>query len=244
MARSTNKVLVVEDEAHLAAGLKLNFELEGFEVSLAGTVREASRLLLAPDGFAVIVLDVMLPDSDGVSFCRKIRAAGDFTPVIMLTVKSAATDRVKGLEAGADDYVPKPFEFSELLARVQSARRRQRWDHDHPETRPTTHRLRLGTAVVDFDTHEVWMNGELKQLTRLEIDLLRYFATNPDRVVSRSELLEQVWRFENAPDSRTVDNFIGRLRKHFESDPTNPVHFVSVRGVGYRFVPYKQGHSG
>ncbi|MBI5507708.1 MAG: response regulator transcription factor [Deltaproteobacteria bacterium] len=231
------KVLVVEDEAHLAAGLKLNFELEGFEVLVAGTVRDASRLLLQPGGFAVIVLDVMLPDADGVSFCRKIREAGDFTPVIMLTVKSSAEDRVLGLESGADDYVGKPFEFGELLARVQSVRRRQRWDQDHQGNGVASHRLELGHSVVDFDTHEVWVDGELTSLTRLEIDLLRYFAANPARVISRAELLEQVWRFENAPDSRSVDNFIGRLRKHFEDDPAKPAYFVSVRGVGYQFFP-------
>ncbi len=237
MDAAKDRVLVVEDEAHLATGLKLNFELEGFEVDVAGTVRDASRLLLQPRRFAVIILDLMLPDADGVTFCRKLRDAGDYTPVIMLTVRGEATDRVRGLAAGADDYLPKPFEFAELLARVQSVRRRQRWDHDRPEMSTTNHRQRFGATVVDFDTHELWVNGELRQLTRLEIDLLRYFVTNPARVISRTELLEQVWRFENAPDSRTVDNFIGRLRKYVEVDPSKPVHFIAVRGVGYKFLP-------
>jgi DNA-binding response OmpR family regulator len=137
--------------------------------------------------------------------------------------------------------VAKPFEFTELAARVQSVRRRQGWDRDQDGRNDQGRRLKLGAAVVDFDTHEVQVNGVSKGLTRLEIDLLRYLTANPGRVVSRSELLEQVWQFENAPDSRTVDNFIGRLRKHFEADPTKPTHFVSVRGVGYRFIPNPGG---
>jgi two-component system OmpR family response regulator len=231
------RVLVVEDESHLAAGLKLNLEIEGFAVDLAATTRDARRLLLEPGGYSLILLDVMLPDGNGMDFCRSIRDAGDFTPVIILTVRSGTADRVKGLEAGADDYVAKPFEFSELLARVHSVQRRQRWDREHPEQRATAHRARFGDAVVSFDTHEVSVRGQTRSLTRLEMDLVRYFATNPGRVISRTELLTEVWQFENAPDSRSVDNFVGRLRKVFEVDPTRPRHFLSVRGVGYRFVP-------
>jgi len=231
------RLLLVEDETGLATGLRLNLELEGFEVDVAATARAAGAFLLRPDAYAAIILDVMLPDVDGFEFCRRLRKGGNYTPVIMLTARNAAEDRVTGLEVGADDYLVKPFEVSELLARVRSALRRRRWDRDGAEAETPPPTLHFGGARVNFDTHEVRVAGHAVQLTQLEMDLLRYFADNAGRVLSRGELLEKVWKLRDYPNTRTVDNFIARLRKLFEPDPARPVHFLSVRGSGYRFVP-------
>ncbi|MGD8826016.1 MAG: response regulator transcription factor [Myxococcales bacterium] len=235
MTEGMQRLLVVEDEDHLAAGLKLNLELESYRVDVAANAREAGQRLLDPDGYDAIVLDVMLPDVNGFDLCKKLREAGNFVPVIMLTARSAPEDRVRGLEAGADDYMVKPFELGELLARVRSVLRRQRWEQG-AGNHAKAHTLSFGRAEINFDTHEVSVSGEQVQLTQLELDLLRYFAQNPGRVLSRTELLERVWKLRNYGNTRTVDNFISRLRRRFEEDPGHPVHFLSIRGAGYKFV--------
>lgn len=232
-----HRLLVVEDEEHLAAGLKLNLELEGYEVDVAGTAREAGERLLRPDGYDAIVLDVQLPDISGFELCRKIRRSGNYTPVIMLTARNRAEDRVNGLESGADDYLAKPFELDELLARVRSMLRRRQWERTGESLFTSTGRFTFGRVNVDFESHEVSVDGEPLKLTRLELDLLRYFVENPGRVLGRDELIEQVWKLRNYSSARTVDNFISRLRRHFEDDPSKPEHFLSVRGTGYKFVP-------
>lgn len=235
---SRQRLLVVEDEENLAAGLKLNLELDGYRVDVARTAREAGVRLLEPEGFDAIVLDVMLPDLDGFQLCKSLRDAGNYVPVIMLTARSSAEDRVRGLESGADDYMVKPFELSELLARVRSMLRRRRWERRDEPTPTGGSKLRFGGRVeIDFDTFQVVVDGEPIRLTRLEIDLVRYFADRPGRVLSREELLENVWKLRNWQHTRTVDNFLSRLRRHFERDPASPEHFVSVRGAGYKFVP-------
>lgn len=235
MSSAAPKILVVEDEQHLATGLKLNLELEGYAVDVAGTAREAGEFLLDASRFDAIVLDVMLPDLDGFSLCQRLRASGNYTPVIMLTARSNAEDRVRGLEAGADDYLVKPFELNELLARVRSVLRRQSWDRQ--EDRGSRRVVHIGQGRIDFDSHEVLVQGEPVKLTRLELDLVRYFIEHPGKVLSRDTLLEEVWKLRNYSTARTVDNFISRLRRHFEVDPQEPKHFVSVRGAGYKFVP-------
>lgn len=235
MSQESPRLLVVEDERHLAIGLKLNFQLEGFAVDVATTAREAGSFLLRPQAYQAIVLDVMLPDIDGFSLCRKLREAGNYTPIIMLTARSAAEDRVAGLEAGADDYIVKPFELAELLARVRSVLRRRSWDRSGAA--PSEDLLEFGDVRVNFSTHEITRAGQPVSLTKLEFDLLRYFSQNAGRVISRSELLKEVWKLGNYSNTRTVDNFIVRLRKHFEPDPGDPVFFLSVRGAGYRFLP-------
>ncbi|MEM6732307.1 MAG: response regulator transcription factor [Myxococcota bacterium] len=229
-------VLVVEDEEHLAAGLKLNLSLEGFDVEVAGTGREAMAVFVQPRRVDAVVLDVMLPDADGFELCERLRASGNFVPVIMLTARGAADDRVRGLDVGADDYMSKPFELAELIARLNSLLRRQSWEGGQRDTRSDS--LAFGTAEIDFTTHRVTVSGENHNLTHLELELLRYFAENAGRVVSREELLEKVWKMRHVPNTRTVDNFISRLRKVFEADPKQPRHFLSHRGSGYRFVPY------
>ncbi len=235
MGDAAAKVLVVEDERHIAAGLKLNFELDDYEVHVAASGREASTLLVSQGPFDIILLDVMLPDTDGFSLCRRLRDSGDFTPVLMLTARDATEDRVKGLEAGADDYLTKPFELAELLARVRSMLRRQTWAQETQDDDVAT--LRFGEAEIDFVRQEARVAGEEVKLTRLEFDLLAYLSNNPGKVCSRAELQAEVWKLDNYPNTRTVDNFILRLRKQFEPDPSEPRYFVSVRGSGYKFVP-------
>lgn len=234
------RVLLVEDEEHLAAGLKLNFELEGYAVDVASTGREAGRLLLADRAYDAILLDVMLPDVDGFSLCQKLRDSGNTTPVLMLTARGDLEDRIEGLNAGADDYLAKPFDLEELLARVRSLLRRRDWSRKHEAQRTSPGILHLGDALIDFDTHAVTVRGEAVHLTKLELDLLRYFADNPGRVLGREELQQEVWKLQDYPSHRMVDNFIMRLRRHFEPDPRNPVVFLSVRGAGYKFVPPQQ----
>lgn len=233
----TKRILLVDDEQHLATGLKLNFELEGYRVDVATTGREATRLLAQPEPYDVIVLDVMLPDLDGFTLCRRLRHAGNLTPVIMLTARTSIDDRVEGLEAGADDYLPKPFELNELLARVNSLLRRRRWDNRDELSAQGHARLVFGDADIDFDSHKVTVGGDALKLTKLELDLLRYFAEHPGVVISREALLEHVWGVHQHTNTRTVDNFIVRLRRYFEPTPSSPRFFISVRGAGYRFEP-------
>jgi DNA-binding response OmpR family regulator len=231
------RLLLVEDEEHLAAGLKLNFELEGWSVEHASTGRQAGHLMLQAGPFDVILLDVMLPDVDGFTLCQKLRDAGNTTPVLMLTARDSVQDRVEGLNVGADDYLAKPFDVGELMARVRSLLRRETWNRRGGEPAPTSSVYRLGAATVDFDRHHVEVAGKELHLTKLELDLLRYFADNPGRVLSREELQQQVWKLHDYPNRRMVDNFIMRLRRHFEPDPAEPRFFVSVRGAGYKFLP-------
>lgn len=237
MSQRPMRVLIVEDEANIAAGLKLNFELEDFEADVAATARQASQFLVSSRGYDIIILDIMLPDMDGFEFCKRLRASGNLTPVIMLTARGAAEDRVQGLEVGADDYLAKPFEVDELFARVRSLLRRMGWEHASDGPTNAQPRLNFGNVEINFDTHEVLVDGEPLELTRLEMDLVRYFADNAGRVIPREELLAEVWDLQNYPNTRTVDNFIVRLRRYFEPDPKEPRYFLSVRGAGYKFVP-------
>ncbi len=240
MAEASPRLLLVEDDRNLATGLKLNFELEGYTVDVVHSIRDAGAHLLEAGRYALLIVDVMLPDNDegGFVLCRKLRDAGDFTPVLMLTARERTVDRVRGLEAGADDYLVKPFELDELLARVRSLLRRRDWEQQHNgDISDQPGHLILGDVEIDFRTRVTKRGDEELKLTALEYDLLRYFASNPNRVLPRQELQEQVWKLDNYPNSRMVDNFILRLRKHFEPDPKEPRYFVAVRGAGYKFVP-------
>jgi DNA-binding response OmpR family regulator len=230
-------ILVVEDEAHLAAGLKLNLELDGYRAVIARSVREATAQLVEAAPIDLILLDVMLPDGDGYSFCKQLRDAGQYMPVIMLTARSAAEERVRGLDSGADDYMPKPFVLPELLARLRSALRRSGWKQSDAPLEAVRGTLDFGSAHINFDTHEATASGAPVRLTQLELDLIYYFSQHPGRVLSREELLERVWKLRNAPNTRSVDNFIVRLRRYFEPLPDKPVHFLAHRGAGYRFLP-------
>jgi two-component system alkaline phosphatase synthesis response regulator PhoP len=230
------RVLVVEDDPHLAAGVMENLRAEGYEVESAGD-GAAALAWLRERSCALIVLDVMLPGIDGLSVCRSLREQGNTTPVLFLTARGDPADRVRGLEAGGDDYLAKPFHLAEFLARVRAILRRWDWYRGASATAATAV-LRFGGNEVDFRAFRAraW-NGEPQELTEKEAMILKVLAEHAGEIVSREDLLEHVWGYDVFPSTRTVDNFILRLRKRFERDPANPQHFLTVWGVGYRFVP-------
>jgi two-component system, OmpR family, alkaline phosphatase synthesis response regulator PhoP len=229
------RVLVVEDDPHLAAGLVENLRAEGYEVAAVSNGRAALDWLRA-SRCALIVLDVMLPELDGLGVCRTLRAQGDTTPVLFLTARGDPADRVRGLEAGGDDYLAKPFHLEEFLLRVRAILRRWDWYRSASASADTAV-LRFGGNEVDFRAFRAraW-NGEPQELTEKEAMILKVLAEHAGEIVSREDLLEHVWGYDVFPSTRTVDNFILRLRKRFERDPSNPRHFLTVWGVGYRFL--------
>lgn len=230
---SAPRLLLVEDEAHLAFTLEFNLREEGYEVLTAATLADARRHLNAkPD---LIILDVMLPDGNGLAFCASLRKRGDHTPVLMLTAKGSSEDVVNGLDTGADDYMTKPFALQELLGRIAAMLRRLQW-HAEPRQSPPTPLFHFGPHTVNFDVHEVYTHGQPIDITDLELRLLRYFIEHQDKAISRQTLLQDVWQVSGTNNTRTVDNFLVRLRRLFEEDPARPVHFLTVRGVGYRFT--------
>ncbi|PYS81681.1 MAG: DNA-binding response regulator [Acidobacteria bacterium] len=234
------RVLVVEDEEHLAAGLRFNLEAEGYTVETVGDGEAALELLLGGGAdFDVMVLDVMLPGKDGFEVAKEMRAAGCYVPVLMLTARGRPEDVLRGFEAGADDYLPKPFELAILLARLNGLLRRREW-HSRGQRRQTnveTELYSFGGKTIDFGALELRARGRVVRLTLMEAELLRYLVGNAGRPVSRREILEDVWNLREDTDTRAIDNFIVRLRRHVEDDPSSPRHLLTVRGVGYRFVP-------
>jgi DNA-binding response OmpR family regulator len=240
-------ILIVEDEEHLANGLRFNLEAEGYEVETVSDGESALSLLLEKDKtFEVVVLDVMLPDKDGFEVATQLRAAGNFVPVLMLTARGSAEDVLRGFESGADDYLPKPFELAVLLARLNALLRRREWfqrdrRHAEPQLKPDNERreektFEFGGRTIDFDSLELRTPHQTVNLTLMEADLLRYLIQHEGKVVSRKAMLEDVWGLREDTDTRAIDNFIVRLRKYLEDDPTKPKHVLTVRGVGYRFV--------
>lgn len=227
---TTPTVLIVEDEAAIADVLADNLREEGFEVVHAPDGRRGESLWRAEDP-DLVVLDVMLPHVDGVTLCRRMREGGDETPVLFLSARGQVADRIAGLEAGGDDYLPKPFHLPEFLLRVKAMLRRRGWQPDP-------------SAVYRFAGHEVdfrsWTarlaGGGEEPLGERELGIFRLLAEREGEVVSRDDVLDEVWGEEAFPSSRTVDNFVVRLRKLFEPDPSTPVHFHTVWGVGYRFT--------
>lgn len=228
-------VLVVEDDANLAAGVSENLRADGYGVATASD-GEAALEWLAANRCALIVLDVMLPGRDGFTVCRELRARGDNTPVLFLTARGDPADRVRGLESGGDDYLAKPFHLQEFLLRVRAILRRWDWYRGATATAATSV-LRFGGNEVDFRAFRgrSW-NGEAQELTEKEAMILKVLAEHAGEIVSREDLLERVWGDDVFPSTRTVDNFILRLRKRFERDPASPRHFLTVWGVGYRFL--------
>ena len=231
-------ILVVEDEEHLAFGIKYNLESEGYAVSTAGDGQAALELLEAGDSpVDLVVLDLMLPGMSGYAVCEAIRARGSDVPVVMLTARTLVEDRIRGFDAGTDVYLQKPFDLDELISIVRNLLvRRGRGDRTAPEAAPKANVSRFGSAEVNFDSWEASSRGQPVRLTNLEMKLLRYLVEHEGSVVSREELLKNVWGLTRAPATRTIDTFILNLRKYFEADPSKPVHFLSVRGAGYRFV--------
>jgi DNA-binding response OmpR family regulator len=233
------RILVVEDEEHLAAGLRFNLEAEGYAVETAGDGEAALELLLGGADFDAVVLDVMLPGRDGFEVAKELRAAGCYVPLLMLTARGRAEDVLRGFEAGADDYLPKPFELAILLARLNGLLRRREWlGRGGPrQTNSVAALYSFGGKTFDFGALELRARGRVVRLTLMEAELLRYLIANAGRAVSRREILEGVWNLREDTDTRAIDNFIVRLRRHVEDDPSDPAHLLTVRGVGYRFIP-------
>lgn len=242
-------VLIVEDEQHLADGLRFNLEAEGYSVDIAGDGETALSLMFdKKQEYDVVVLDVMLPGKDGFTVAAELRAAGNFVPVLMLTARGRAEDVLRGFESGADDYLPKPFELSVLLARLNALLRRRQWFDQTPANSAAAEKLRGAPSAeavepftfdgrtIDFANLELHTPEQTIRLTVMEADLLRFLIRHQGNVVSRRAILEEVWDLAEDTDTRAIDNFIVRLRKYIEEDPSKPAHLLTVRGVGYRFV--------
>ena len=260
-----SRVLIVEDETHIANGLRFNLEAEGHSVEIAGDGESALERLLGHKGngkkpgkrenpnreeFDAVVLDVMLPGKDGFAVAAELRAAKNFVPVLMLTARGRAEDVLKGFASGADDYLPKPFELPILLARLQGLLRRRDWSRmrqpatpspNHPSHEaPGYGSFSFDGRTIDFGKLELRIKDNTIQLTLMEAELLRHLVRNGGRIVSRKSILEEVWGLHEDTDTRAIDNFIVRLRRYIEDDPAKPEHLLTVRGVGYRFLPEPQ----
>src|SRR5215210_1580783 len=234
------KILIVEDEAHLADGLRFNLEADGYEAEIAADGDVALEKLRGRD-FDAVVLDVMLPTVNGFEVAKQMRAGGDYTPILMLTARGRPEDVLSGFEAGADDYLPKPFELSVLLARINALLRRREWFHkDQGRVSPNgpgaSQVFDFSGKTIDFEALELRSGAQTVNLTLMEADLLRYLINHEGRIVSRSAILEDVWGLREDTDTRAIDNFIVRLRKYIEDEPSSPRHLLTVRGVGYKFV--------
>ncbi len=234
---NSSRILVVEDDLHLAEGMAENMRAEGYVADTAHDGALGLEMALVGD-YDLLVLDVMLPQMDGFTLCRALRDQGKSTPVLFLTARGDPQDRVRGLEAGGDDYLTKPFHLDEFLLRVRAILRRWEWFRKStlPASAGTT--LNFAGNEANFRTFQAhaW-DGTTHDLTEKEAMILKVLAEQPGAVVTRDDLLEKVWGYEVYPSTRTVDNFILRLRKIFERDPHDPRHFLTVRGVGYRFQP-------
>ena len=241
-----SRVLVVEDEEHLAQGLRFNLEAEGYAAEVVGDGESATnRLLAKKEEFDVVVLDIMLPGKDGFSVVSELRAARNYVPVLMLTARGRPEDVLKGFASGADDYLPKPFDLSILLARLQGLLRRSEWMRGQPASMqaqaPARGNGEFGTfsfagKTIDFGALELRSGDSTIHLTVMEAELLRHLVRNDGKIVSRKQILEQVWGLHEDTDTRAIDNFVVRLRRYIENDPGEPRHLLTVRGVGYRFV--------
>jgi DNA-binding response OmpR family regulator len=233
------RVLIVEDEQHLAEVLRFNLEQDGYAVDVVDTGEAALKKLVGngDERYDLVVLDVMLPGMDGFTVVSELRVAKQFVPVLMLTARGRPEDVLKGFGAGADDYLPKPTELAILLARIRGLLRRTQW------LRSPADRYTFGGRTIDFDTLELRVGDRTLRLTLMEASLLRYLITHEGKAVSRKAMLEDVWSLREDTDTRAIDNFMVRLRRYIETDPSRPKHLLTVRGVGYRFVaePERQG---
>ena len=239
-----SRVLVVEDEAHLAQGLRFNLEAEGYAAEVVGDGEAATdRLLEKKENFDAVVLDIMLPGKDGFSVVSELRAARNYVPVLMLTARGRPEDVLKGFASGADDYLAKPFDLSILLARLQGLLRRSQWLRaGQPKGEGTANSgedfgtFSFNGKTIDFGALELRSGDTTIHLTVMESELLRHLVRNDGRIVSRKQILEEVWGLHEDTDTRAIDNFVVRLRRYIEDDPGNPRHLLTVRGVGYRFL--------
>jgi DNA-binding response OmpR family regulator len=241
-----SRILIVEDENHIGAGLRFNLEAEHHTVVLVSNGEDALDLMLAKgQEYDAMVLDVMLPGKDGFQVARELRIAANYTPVLMLTARGRPQDILQGFEAGADDYLPKPFNLSILLARIDSLLRRKNWvkspASDLPSTAETPNQAgevyRFDDKIFDFQQLLLRSGERSFQLTLMESQLLRYLVSNAGRPVSRKAILQDVWDLHEDTDTRAIDNFIVRLRRYIEPEPSKPRYLLTVRGLGYQFVP-------
>jgi len=231
------RILVVEDEEHIAQGLVFNLEQEGYRVTHAETVAAAVQKFDS-EHFDLVVLDLMLPDGHGIDLCQKIRETSPQLPILILTALGEEQNRVRGLQAGADDYLSKPFNLEEFLLRVSGMLRRSTWyqpDHSKDEN------YQFGSNSVDLKNLQAVTANGIIRLTELEGRMLETFFASAGDTLTRAELLKSVWGMAEDTETRTLDNFVVRLRKYFEQDPTKPQHFLTVRGRGYRFIREAEG---
>jgi DNA-binding response OmpR family regulator len=241
-----SQVLVVEDEQHLAEGLRFNLEAEGYQVHVVDAGEAALEALkAAPAAFDIVVLDVMLPGMDGFSVMSEMRHSGQFVPTLILTARGHPDDVLKGFAAGADDYLTKPFDLSILIARIRGLLRRREWisaslntpaNTPVPSPVPSKDVFTFGDKTVDFNRLELRVREQSFPLTLMEANVLRYLIQHEGETVSRKKMLEEVWGLHEDTDTRAIDNFIVRLRRYVEDDPTRPRYLLTVRGIGYRFV--------
>jgi len=247
-----SRVLLVEDEAHLAQGLRFNLEEEGYQAEVVGDGESATdKLLGQKEKFDAVVLDIMLPGKDGFKVVSELRAARNYVPVLMLTARGRPEDVLKGFASGADDYLAKPFDLSILLARLQGLLRRSEWMRGAKPSAPDAENN--GTSIdgfgtfsfagktIDFGGLELQSHGNTTHLTLMESELLRHLVRNDGKIVSRKQILEEVWGLHEDTDTRAIDNFIVRLRRYIENDPGHPRHLLTVRGVGYKFLAKPEG---
>jgi DNA-binding response OmpR family regulator len=236
--RTRKSVLIVEDEKHLAMGVKYNLEAEGYRVTWVEDGPTAIRLIQADHfAFDMMILDLMLPGMSGYAVCQTLRDQNIFLPILILSARSLPEDRARGFDCGANQYLNKPFDLDELLARVKNLLKL----HPHVQPTPTTPTVKInqidfGRASINFETYEVRVEDREIKMTHKELQLLRYFVENQGRVISRQELLAEVWDLNGEMQTRSVDQFMLRLRKIFEVDPAKPKHFLTLRDAGYRFV--------
>lgn len=238
-----SRILIVEDELHLAEGLRFNLEAEGYVVTVTDNGESALDLLLMQhQPFDVVVLDVMLPGKDGFTVMAELRQAGQYIPTLILTARGHPDDVLKGFAAGADDYLTKPFELPILIARIHGLLRRRQWLvaslTETPPAPPPTPEFAFGGKTIDWERQELRVGPSVFPLTLMEMNVLRYLVQHRDKNVARKKMLEDVWGLHEDTDTRAIDNFIVRLRKYLEDDPAKPRYLQTVRGVGYRFVPF------
>jgi DNA-binding response OmpR family regulator len=237
MIATAARILIVEDEQHIADGLRFNLEAEGHDVAVVPDGEGALALLLGGGRpFDAVVLDVMLPGKDGFEVAADLRSAGEFVPILMLTARSRPEDVLQGFAAGADDYLPKPFELQILMARINGLLRRRRWLTQEATT-PRADTFAFAGRIIDFSNMTIEAHGRSLRLTQMECDLLRHLVRNAGQVVSRRDILEKVWGLHEETDTRAIDNFVVRLRRYLEDRPAAPRFLLTVRGIGYTFDP-------
>ena len=239
------RILIVEDESPIANGLKFNFEQEGFEAVIAPDGPSALKHFESKENrIDLVVLDLMLPGMSGYAACRRIRERDQYVPILVLSARTLSEDKAQAFDVGTDQYMTKPFELPELLSRVRNLLERRPMRESALPSAATGGVFQFGNVNIDFDTYEISVDDKTHRLTKMELQLLRYFAEHEGKVLSRANILKHVWDEKSDVTTRTIDNFVLRLRKLVETKPTEPRHILSVRGTGYRFITTPDDASG